>query len=143
MPAKQRVGNSQQLDLGNKGDLPILSSGQEGRGAGGEVKVTSQGREETSVLLIGCASPGKRLRGMYFPMLGLTAWSPYLSSFSLLCFRPLKSKASPQTYSYFTSPSHQCSSHELCCSLLPPLQCQIGQNQALLHSSFSFSFLKV
>lgn len=77
---KRRGGNSQQLDLGNKGDLPSLSSGQEGRGAGGEVKVTSQGREETSEMLVGCASPGKRLRGVYFPMPGLIASSPYLSS---------------------------------------------------------------
>lgn len=50
--AKQRGGSSQQLELRNKGDLPSLSSGQGLKRAGGEVKVTSQGREETSELLV-------------------------------------------------------------------------------------------
>lgn len=48
MAAKQRRGSSQQRELGSKGSLLSSSSGQGLKGAGGEVKVTRQGREETT-----------------------------------------------------------------------------------------------
>lgn len=62
--AKQRKSRSQQQELGDKEGLLSLSSGQGLKGPGregGEVKVTKQGREETTKTR-DCPSPEKRLR---------------------------------------------------------------------------------
>lgn len=59
----------------NKGGVAhSCRSLESGQGAGGEVKVTRQGREETTKTR-GCSSPGKRLRETYFPMSGLSVSS--------------------------------------------------------------------
>lgn len=76
--AKQRRGSTQEKELGNKGSLLSLSSGHELKGAGGEIKVTRQSREETTKIR-NCPSPGKRLREMYFPVPGLSVSSLYIS----------------------------------------------------------------
>lgn len=137
---KQRGGNSQQLELGNKGDQPSLSSEQGTKGSGGEVKVTpaTAGKKPMNWWL---CFPREKAEGSALSNSRFNCLISILLTPHLLHFRPLKSKESHQACSFFNSPPWQGSStHELPCPLLPTPQCQIGQDPCFIppsHSLFS------